>query len=195
MTLTRRHMLAASASMVGVANIPVASFGAPGVALTPTESIGSIPEYVLGAPRRTSFLRPGLTSQRIKLVGRALTTNGEPLTDARLNFWHTDGDGAYDYGSYDFRGSQITGTQGGFLLETVMPGPYAGPSHIHFLLEKRLNGRAQPSMLSGVIYFPTAEEFADASASERVPEVLNLDKFPTIDGVLMTKCDIVMETA
>ena len=193
MTFSRRKVLAVSASMIGVAIRPALSFGACDLALIPTGSIGSIPEYVRGAPIRTSFLRPGLTDQRIRLVGRALTTGCQPLAKARLDFWHTDSSGAYDMAGYEFRGRQFTDKDGGFRLETVMPGQYNGARHIHFLLATRPDGRAQPSMLSGAIYFPTAEEFARASASERIPEFLSPDALPLVDGVRIARCDIVLE--
>jgi protocatechuate 3,4-dioxygenase beta subunit len=193
MTLSRRQVLTAGASIIGVAGTPAISFGACERTLTPTASIGSIPEYIPGAPTRTSFLQPGMTGQRVRLFGKALTTTCEALVSARLNFWHTDSSGTYDAVGYNFRGSQQTDRGGRFLLETVMPGQYNGPRHIHFLLATRLRGRPQPFLLSGVVYFPTAEEFAQAPASDRTAEFLSPHALATVDGVLMAPCNIILE--
>jgi protocatechuate 3,4-dioxygenase beta subunit len=195
MTHTRRQVLAAGASVIGVVGMPAISFGAGKTMLPATASIGNIPEYVRGAPIRKSFLRPGLAGQRIRLVGKALTTERQPLAKARLDFWQTDSSGTYDMGGYDFRGRQFIDNEGGFLLETVMPGQYNGARHIHYLLATRPRGRTQPLWLSGVVFFPTAEEFAQASTSDRVPEFLDPSSLPLIDGVSIARCDIVLEVA
>jgi protocatechuate 3,4-dioxygenase beta subunit len=181
--------------MIGVAGTPAISFGACERALTPTVSIGSIPEYIPGAPTRTSFLQPGVAGQRVKLFGRALTTGCESLINARLNFWHTDSSGTYDAVGYNFRGAQQTDREGRFLLETVMPGQYNGPRHIHFLLATRLHGRAQSFLLSGAVYLPTAEEFEQAPASHRTAEFLSPHALAMVNGVLMAPCDIILEGA
>lgn len=152
MESSRRRVLQAGISMVGAASTPAICFAACSPALPPTESIAGPPEYLAGAPTRTSFLRPGLPGQRVRVFGQVLTTNCAPVVNARLDFWHADIIGRYDFAGYSFRGCQRTDEQGRFLLETVMPGQYNGPRHIHFFLSKRQQEQLQPQLLSGVIY-------------------------------------------
>ncbi len=131
--------------------------------------------------------------QRVRIFGRALTTTCEPLRGARIDFWQTDAQGLYDMESFRFRGAQHTDEAGKFQLETVMPGPYNGPRHIHFLLATRIGSRPQPLMLSAGIFFPTPDEFAGRRPAQRPPEFLDPSSLRSINGVLLAPCDIVLE--
>ena len=195
MTLSRRDLLVASAmSAPLIGSVPGALAETCGRQLSPTTAIPTIPEYIPGAPMRTSFLRDDVADQqRIRLFGRALTTTCEPLRDARIDFWHTDQGGAYDMQGHKFRGAQRTDRDGRFVLETVMAGRYNGPPHIHFLLVARPHGRPQPLMLSGTITFPTAEEYA--AAKDHPPDLLSPQALKVSDNVLIAPCDIVLELA
>lgn len=195
MPVSRRQMMAMSASVLGSASATPLAFAACEQSLSPSGPIGGPPEYIPGAPLRSSLLEPGATGQRIKIFGRALTTKCESLSNARLDFWHTDGGGKYDMTSYRFRGALHTNEQGGFTLETVMPGPYLGARHVHFLLATRLGNSLQTLMLSGGIFFPTPEEFAQAKPDQRTREFLDPRTLRTVDGMLIAPCDIVVETA
>jgi hypothetical protein len=97
---------------------------------------------------------------------------------------------------FTFRGAQLTDRDGRFRLDTVMPGPYGGPRHVHFLLAKRVGIQPQPLMLSAAIFFPTAEEFRKPfGAYSNSAEFLNPSMLRTAGGVLMAPCDIVVEVA
>ncbi len=50
-------------------------------------------------------------------------------------------------------------------------------------------------MLSGVVYFPTADEYAQATAQQKLPEFINPDSLRLVNGVVTAHCDIVLETA
>jgi protocatechuate 3,4-dioxygenase beta subunit len=196
MILSRRHLIAAVASAVAVRGRRAGAAEICAQSLPPTQYIDGPPEYIHGAPMRTSFLKSGARGRRIRLIGRALTTRCQPLARARLDFWHTDAAGVYDMTGFKFRGVQLTDAQGRFHLDTIMPGPYGNPRHVHFLLATRVGGRPQPSMLSAAIFFPTAEEFAKAPADEHAAaEFLNPATLRTVDGVLIAPCDIVLEVA
>ncbi len=157
-----------------------------------TESIDPPPEYLPGAPMRTSLLDDGAAGQRVRIFGKALTPKCDPLTFAKLDFWQTDENGNYDMVGYRLRAAQLTRRDGTFELETVMPGPYNGPRHIHFLLATRVGNRPQPIMLSGGIFFPTVDEFAARSPSRRPPEFLDPSSLEISGGVLLVQCDIVV---
>jgi protocatechuate 3,4-dioxygenase beta subunit len=186
-------MLATGASIIGVASVPAIAFAAGEASLTPSEPIDNIPEHLPGAPMRASFLEAGSTGERIRLIGRALTTRGDPVAGARLDFWHTDSRGVYDMEGYAFRGAQRTDGAGRFRLDTVMPGRYGGPPHVHFLLAKRLAGRPQPLLLTGAIHLPSEEEFATAQPFQLTAEFLSPDALSRVGGVLLAPCDIILE--
>jgi len=187
--LSRRQMLGHSAAAIGVAAMPTAVFGACTQPLKPTESTNFL-EYRPGAPLRTSFLETDATGQRIRLSGRALTTNCEPAAGARLDFWHTDSNGIYDWNGYRFRGAQLIGADGEFQLDTVMPGHYGGiPRHVHFLLSYQPNNRPQPILVINQFNFPTREE------DSPVWRGLDPDTLPRKDGVLIAHRDIVLDVA
>ena len=69
--------------------------------------------------------------ERITLAGRVLDGAGAPVADALLETWQADaagkvpaaGDAARPHGY----GRVSTGPDGGFAIETVMPGAYPGP--------------------------------------------------------------------
>lgn len=195
MALSRRDVIAASTLLVGARAGSVFARAVCSSPLSPTLPIAGPPEYIPGAPLRTSLLDEKATGQRIRIVGRALTTRCEPLRGAHLEFWHTNAVGLYDMAGFAFRGAQLTDDRGRFRLDTVMPGQYNGPRHVHFLLAKRIGRLPQPLMLSAAIYFPTRQEFAHPwSARYAVAaEFLNPAALQTIDGVLEARCDIVLE--
>ncbi len=193
MILSRRNVVIFTASAATLLGPLRESFAACGAAKTPMVSINGPPEYLPGAPLRTSFLTGGEKGQRIRLFGKALDTNCIPLAGARLDFWHTDGDGKYDVAGYTFRGAQHIDAQGNFTLDTVMPGPYNGARHVHLLLAFRPNNRPQPLLLSSAVFLPTKEEYAAAKPKDRTPEFIDPDTLQTVAGVLMVPCDIIAE--
>lgn len=192
--LSRRRIISVSAVTLGVAGHAPPSQAACRTEIIPAQWITGPPEFLPGATMRTSLAGDAAGGQRIQVVGTALTTACVPLPGARLDFWHTDSSGIYDMRGHKFLGTQLTGPDGRFQLDTVTPGPYEGNvRHVHYMLSTRLGDQPQPLVLSGAIWFPTPEEFAKDTV--RAPEFLSPDSFRTVGGVLMGQCDIVLEAA
>ena len=90
------------------------------------------PYYTPGSPEETNLYRDGIPGQRLLLTGVVLNAECQPVSGARVDFWQADGQGVYDNSGYTLRGHQITGPDGGYRLETVLPGEYPGRTpHIH----------------------------------------------------------------
>ena len=100
-----------------------------------TPPVGEGPFFRPRSPERTSFREPGVGGTPFELRGRVLTTDGRPVPNAVLDFWHTDDSGSYDHEGYRFRGHQRTGADGRYVLTTIVPGAYGGmPKHYHVKL-------------------------------------------------------------
>lgn len=158
--LTRRDMLQAGASVVGVANLKD-SHSTPEYCIGPTVNFRMVPDYMWGAPKRTSFLEAGLNGERLTLSGRILTTRCEPVAAARIEFYQTDPSGKYDYTmNFRLRGFQVTSNDGRYHLDTIMPGRYSEIRHIHYVIGAALKGAPGAVLLAHVVEFPTDEEAA-----------------------------------
>jgi protocatechuate 3,4-dioxygenase beta subunit len=195
--LTRRGVFFRGASIIGVANlagVPVALAdpSAPASCATPTACWNNVPEYKWGAPERTSLLEPGTEGERLTVTGRVLTTRCEPVPDARLEFWHTDSRGDYDFAGFKLRGLQRTDKDGRYHLETVMPGRYSPIRHIHYLVGAKTHGPSGGILLANAIELPTDEE------NKRIPEVdarsnrVLISSMARENGMLRASFDIVL---
>jgi protocatechuate 3,4-dioxygenase beta subunit len=113
-----------------------------------TPAITEGPFFSTGSPERTS-IRDGDGTELV-VTGTVLATDCRALANAKLDFWHADGDGDYDNSGFDFRGHQFTDDQGRYRLETIVPPPY-GPrtSHIHVKVQPE-----RGSVLTTQLYFP-----------------------------------------
>ena len=98
---------------------------------TPAQTEG--PFYKKGAPERASLVEPAAAAVRLVVTGQVLSARDcQPLSDAVLDFWHTDERGEYDNAGYRYRGRQRTDARGAYRLETIVPGAYPGRTrHIH----------------------------------------------------------------
>lgn len=102
--------------------------------LTPPQTAG--PFFKPDSPRRASLVDAGMQGERLKLTGRILSTACQPVSGALIDFWHCDASGRYDNRGYTFRGHQFSDAQGGFALETLLPGIYPGRTrHIHVIVQ------------------------------------------------------------
>jgi protocatechuate 3,4-dioxygenase beta subunit len=136
-----------------------------GLALTPaaTEDVGEPtpsqtegPYFKAGAPERTNLVDNGSTGQRLTITGRVVTISGQPIGGAKVDFWQADENGQYDNAGYRYRGYQLTGSDGSYRLETVVPGLYPGRTrHIHV----KVVATGRP-VLTTQLYFP--DESANA---------------------------------
>jgi protocatechuate 3,4-dioxygenase beta subunit len=112
------------------------------------------PYFRGGAPEKMSFLEPGVEGEILALSGRVITTEGAPVEDARIDFWHADERGEYDDEGFRYRGHQITPADGSYSLETIIPGSYAGRTpHLHV---KIMTPRG--TELITQLYFPAEEQ-------------------------------------
>ena len=99
------------------------------VRLGPGDSLGPTPAN-LKASRRG---RPLVISGRV-LAGDCAT----PVAGATVHVWQTNGDGQYgpsqggDLRCCYLQGTMTTDGRGRYQFQTVKPGHYGGPAHIHF---------------------------------------------------------------
>jgi protocatechuate 3,4-dioxygenase beta subunit len=102
----------------------------------PTPAVTEGPYFKAGSPERSSLVEPGVTGTPLVLTGHVLTLACSPIAGAVLDFWQADGAGRYDNAGYRLRGHQATDSNGGYRLETVMPGEYPGRTqHIHVKIQ------------------------------------------------------------
>lgn len=99
---------------------------------TPLVEQAEGPFYTPGAPERTDITDEYTVGIPLLLTGRVLTADCTPVVGTVIDFWQADGAGVYDNEGYALRGSQVTAADGGYTLETVIPGRYPGRTeHIH----------------------------------------------------------------
>ena len=126
-----------------------------GLAATLPQTAG--PFYTPESPERRSLLEPGMPGSRLIVSGYVYGTDCQPIPEALLDFCQADDAGVYDNQGYRLRGHQFTDDDGGFTLETIVPGLYPGRTrHIHVMAQ----APNQP-VLTTQLYFP--EEPANAS--------------------------------
>jgi len=98
----------------------------------PSPSMTEGPYFKPGSPERASMLEPTTPGEKLVLTGHVLSTRCEPIPHTLLDFWQTDGNGAYDNQGYGMRGHQFSDDTGKYALMTVLPGLYPGRTpHIH----------------------------------------------------------------
>jgi len=113
-----------------------------GTTLTPTDAsvdpgeatiaVTEGPYFKANSPERASLMDAGVVGTPLTLTGQVVSTKGQPIAKALLDFWQADGRGSYDNTGYLLRGHQFTDAEGKYKLETVVPGLYPGRTrHIH----------------------------------------------------------------
>lgn len=120
------------------------------------------PYYRAGAPMRSDLVDPRMDGERLWIRGRVLGPDcATPLAGALLDLWsadahgHYDNDGARDlHGAMFLRGRVRTGTDGTFVIRTLLPGHYLNgaqyrPAHLHFKV-----GAPGRRGLTTQLYFP-----------------------------------------
>jgi protocatechuate 3,4-dioxygenase beta subunit len=115
-------------------------------ACVPTEADSMGPFYVAGTPVVDNLNRHGEPGEALLLSGRILSAadGTPPIAGARVEIWQTDGEAHYHpqanghYADYadeeiDLRGTVITGQDGAYAVQTVVPGAYfPRPRHFHY---------------------------------------------------------------
>jgi protocatechuate 3,4-dioxygenase beta subunit len=115
---------------------------------TPAQTEG--PYFTPDSPERSSLLDAGVGGQRLVVAGSVLTTDCRPVGRALLDFWQADDAGQYDNQGYRLRGHQFSDAEGGWRLETVVPGLYSGRTrHIHVKVQA-----PDGPVLTTQLYFP-----------------------------------------
>jgi protocatechuate 3,4-dioxygenase beta subunit len=138
--------------------VTAATDAAPGaqapLPLTPAQTEG--PFFRIGAPRRESLLEPGMSGERLLLVGRVLTPEGHVVPGALLQFWMSDDQGNYDGAGYRLQGYTVTNERGGYQMEAIVPACYEPRQarHIHV----KVQGVGRP--LTTQLYFSDDEQRA-----------------------------------
>ena len=131
-----------------VSNPILAATPSCGNEATPPQTEG--PFFKPDSPQRNSLIDAGMRGEQLRVTGRVLNTSCQPVNGALIDFWHCDVSGNYDNRGFRFRGHQFSGAQGGFSLETLVPGIYPGRTrHIHVIVQAP-NSRA----LTTQLYFP-----------------------------------------
>ena len=122
---------------------------------TPRQTEG--PFFSTGSPERASLREPGIAGTPLVVEGAVVTTACAPIADARIDVWQADDAGEYDNEGHRLRGHLFTDPEGGFRLETIVPGLYTGRTrHIH--------AKVQPpgrDTLTTQLYFPDEPHNAD----------------------------------
>ncbi len=111
--------------------------------LTPSQTVG--PYFAIGlAPHGikwnasigNNLVTPDASGERIRIEGRVLDGDGQPINDSMLEIWHADAAGRYAHPAdgralpnATFKGFGRTGTDenGAYVFETIKPGPVPGP--------------------------------------------------------------------
>ncbi|MDX1528061.1 MAG: hypothetical protein R3337_05495, partial [Gammaproteobacteria bacterium] len=129
--------------------------------------------------------------ERLKLSGRVLNRQGQPVADALVELWHADTTGSVDETRY--RSAQRTTADGRFGIRTVLPGHIEmarynstfAPRHIHI----RVTHPNYPRLIS-LIFFQ-GDERLDGSP---YPELaIPLEKVRTGSGeVFVAGVEIVL---
>jgi protocatechuate 3,4-dioxygenase, alpha subunit len=139
---------------------------------TPSQTVGPFLHIGLtqgryGRPEifSSAVAEPGLAGTRIRIEGRVVDGEGNPMPDALIELWQADAEGRYAHpadgrplASNSFRGFGrcATSQDGSFAFDTIKPGPVPGPGgstqapHINV----GLFARGVPKRLFTRIYFP-----------------------------------------
>lgn len=170
-------------------------------ALKPILGWNNIPEYKSESPRRTSLFEPGIDfwgkkwpgsptqGERLILTGRVLTTRCEPVVNVRIEFWHTNSEGLYDYTGFNFRGLQNGDEDGRYQLETIMPGYYTPRRHLHYLIGVKLDEERSGILVTNTIGLPTEEEFKNGTLGATIAP----NGFAKKNGVLVANYDFIID--
>lgn len=153
------------------------------LALTPAMTEG--PYYTANTPERTNLYQEGIPGTRIRLTGRVLTPDCQPVAGVFIDFWQADGAGVYDNSGYTLRGHQFSDENGNYVLETVLPGRYPGRTpHIHV----KVQAPGGP-MLTSQLFFPGEAQ----NETDRIFDPLLLVRMDESGEVIQAVFDFVIQ--
>ncbi|MFJ6416351.1 catechol 1,2-dioxygenase [Paeniglutamicibacter sp. NPDC091659] len=179
---------------------------------------GSIegPYYIPDSPEQNSpatiQMREDEMGTPLLFQGQVRSTDGSPLSNAKIELWHADEAGFYSQFApgipeWNLRGSFIADEKGNFQIQTIQPAPYqiptdgacgqmikaAGwhawrPAHLH--LKVSAPGH---ELLTAQLYFPGDVHNDDDIATAVKPELL-LEIQPVTEGKgVQTTYDFVLD--
>lgn len=100
---------------------------------TPSNTLG--PYYKKGAPKRERLIEQNDPGTPLLVTGRVRDTNGQSLSAATIEVFHSDHHGDYDLEGFRYRGQIPVHESGNYTFETIMPGQYGGRAqHIHYVI-------------------------------------------------------------
>jgi protocatechuate 3,4-dioxygenase alpha subunit len=152
----------------------IGPFGAP--ALTPNEKGKT--QYDWKQLVTNNTVTPDATGERIRIEGQMVDGAGKPLDGVLLETWQADGQGRYAHprdgratnSSFKGFGRVETDIEGRFTIDTIKPGPVAGPNGAmqapHIVVAIHLRGIL--SHLYSRIYF------GDEAAANAADPILKL---------------------
>jgi protocatechuate 3,4-dioxygenase beta subunit len=158
---TRRRVLVAGTLVVAGFGVSVSAldraFGQPAPA-TPACHDGDEatvhqtagPYFKANSPERADFTEPGIGGRVMEVTGFVLNRQCRPIARALIDVWQADAEGVYDLKGFRLRGHLFSGTDGRYMLRTIIPGLYPGRTrHIHV----RVQAPNRP-VLTTQLYFP-----------------------------------------
>ncbi len=126
----RRQVVVLGASLILAGAVP--RLAAADCAAGPTVKSTAGPYYKPDSPQRAVLREPDMPGEPLILSGRVLDRACTPLADAVVDIWHCDTQGHYDNQGFRLRGHQVTGVDGAYRFETIVPGLYPGRTrHVH----------------------------------------------------------------
>lgn len=115
---------------------------------TPEQTEG--PYFKANSPQKTDLRTGAGGGTALNLSGTVVTTNCQPVAQAKIEFWQANDAGEYDNSGYTLRGHQFTDAQGRYAVQTLVPGLYPGRTrHIHVKVQA-----PNSSVLTSQLYFP-----------------------------------------
>lgn len=127
----RRRLLLGAAALSALP-LPAAALTVTPACGRPTPPQTAGPFYTPDTPRRQRLIEPGVRGDPLTLTGRVLAPSCTPMAGVLLDFWQCDADGHYDNRGFRLRGHQVTGADGRYRVETIVPGTYPGRTpHLH----------------------------------------------------------------
>jgi protocatechuate 3,4-dioxygenase beta subunit len=100
---------------------------------TPGNTLG--PFYKKGAPRTERLIKPGDAGTPLLVNGRVVNIEGQALSTATIEVFHSDHQGNYDLEGFHYRGQIPVHESGEYRFETIIPGQYDNRAqHIHYVI-------------------------------------------------------------
>jgi protocatechuate 3,4-dioxygenase beta subunit len=157
-------------------------FTVPGTAcasVTPTPAVADDKTFMRGAPERSRLVEPGMTGRKLVLTGVVKGVVCGPIKGARIDFWQADSNGTYDPTGMKLRGFQLSGDNGQYRLETIVPGAYADRAP-H--LNARIQATGKPTLTTALFLADNPLNLRDSAYHPEL--VVNVTSSP--DGLTGT---------